>query len=84
MVECEFNNYDSHKKSTTGFNRYMVECEYTSIVSNRDSRLCFNRYMVECECIYKVTCAILRTVLIDTWWNVNEKDAKHLLGSMWF
>ena len=23
------NNYDSHKKSTMGFNRYMVECEFT-------------------------------------------------------
>ena len=35
----------------------------------------FNRYMVECEC----TCQILiysdmRIVLIDTWWNVNDKD----------
>ena len=34
----------------------------------------FNRYMVECESVnfYKRVCQ--RCVLIDTWWNVNEKE----------
>ena len=33
---------------------------------------CFNRYMVECECMYITFLSSYWSVLIDTWWNVNE------------
>ena len=60
----------THRKS---FNRYMVECEYDYISCSCLCEWCFNRYMVECE-LYPRTLAILRIkVLIDTWWNVNDK-----------
>ena len=36
-------------------------------------RLSFNRYMVECEYWFPVPLAYTVLVLIDTWWNVNEK-----------
>ena len=32
----------------------------------------FNRYMVECEYAELLSAHIYVTVLIDTWWNVNE------------
>ena len=55
------------------FNRYMVECEYVCRSWSGPAFYSFNRYMVECE-LYK---AKLRKngvrVLIDTWWNVNER-----------
>ena len=33
----------------------------------------FNRYMVECESFEYYINSFCFTVLIDTWWNVNEK-----------
>ena len=35
-------------------------------------RRSFNRYMVECEFNFSGKMAQMSTVLIDTWWNVNE------------
>ena len=36
-------------------------------------RLSFNRYMVECEqCTTALLLSGVKTVLIDTWWNVND------------
>ena len=35
----------------------------------------FNRYMVECECVYIIYNHTKKIVLIDTWWNVNGKEA---------
>ena len=32
----------------------------------------FNRYMVECECVTRGILSFLMSVLIDTWWNVNN------------
>ena len=32
----------------------------------------FNRYMVECEFSLYLLLYIIRSVLIDTWWNVNK------------
>ena len=37
----------------------------------------FNRYMVEGERDYICLLQQTRTVLIDTWWNVNEKCKKY-------
>ena len=36
-------------------------------------RLRFNRYMVECEYTTKELDGKFFSVLIDTWWNVNEQ-----------
>ena len=35
----------------------------------------FNRYMVECECVTRGILSFLMSVLIDTWWNVNNVHA---------
>ena len=54
------------------FNRYMVECEFFSPAIKMIELAGFNRYMVECEFSQrKGLPAWTRTVLIDTWWNVN-------------
>ena len=55
------------------FNRYMVECEWQRSQPVRPGIQGFNRYMVECEyTISEVIRIELTSVLIDTWWNVNE------------
>ena len=36
----------------------------------------FNRYMVECECVLLIRLLCQKSVLIDTWWNVNKVRAK--------
>ena len=38
---------------------------------SRQLRCCFNRYMVECEFENTQSGAVIDSVLIDTWWNVN-------------
>ena len=51
----------------------MVECEYyySELIDNSVNG--FNRYMVECESEFGASqIASDFSVLIDTWWNVNE------------
>ena len=55
-----------------GFNRYMVECEYKSRNLELADQSSFNRYMVECEYTRTGSETESATVLIDTWWNVND------------
>ena len=51
----------------------MVECEWQRSQPVRPGIQGFNRYMVECEyTISEVIRIELTSVLIDTWWNVNE------------
>ncbi len=56
------------------FNRYMVECEFLYCTNKWSNIDCFNRYMVECE--YQEESGKhfwSLPVLIDTWWNVNQR-----------
>ena len=60
----------------------MVECEYVNWSEVYKHADCFNRYMVECECICPFCSVNLIIVLIDTWWNVNDRCGdwfRHLL-----
>ena len=50
----------------------MVECEYVFKERAALERRSFNRYMVECECRCSNHQLSSCTVLIDTWWNVNN------------
>ena len=68
----------------------MVECESITRSTLFNRRFCFNRYMVECESIKNMTKGVLTTVLIDTWWNVNQsfgeeqlKEAFVLIDTWW-
>ena len=58
--------------AVVGFNRYMVECEFNVNWICKTRCSCFNRYMVECEFHKAYNKASSITVLIDTWWNVNN------------
>ena len=40
--------------------------------------ICFNRYMVECEYFFITFIVAEKTVLIDTWWNVNTVCRTHI------
>ena len=55
------------------FNRYMVECELWTYNISPGKLAGFNRYMVECELEQYRKEFELKMVLIDTWWNVNER-----------
>ena len=59
----------------------MVECEYDRDPESHSGGCSFNRYMVECEYILKLESKRIITVLIDTWWNVND-DSSSLATSM--
>ena len=72
MVECECEMWKKAYNKWGCFNRYMVECEYCKIVIHKCNYLGFNRYMVECEYTMQKLAATTATVLIDTWWNVNN------------
>ena len=50
----------------------MVECEFISASYSSALDPSFNRYMVECESIFFTFSYIPKSVLIDTWWNVNR------------
>ena len=50
----------------------MVECEFCLYSTEWQLSGSFNRYMVECEFYHFKAAYERRTVLIDTWWNVNE------------
>ena len=39
----------------------------------------FNRYMVECEYACGYSHSRIKSVLIDTWWNVNAEDCHTLI-----
>ena len=56
----------------TGFNRYMVECEFARGLLSEGATDGFNRYMVECEFFINSPSIVAKSVLIDTWWNVND------------
>ena len=72
MVECEYENNILLFSEGESFNRYMVECELKKHLNPSKPGRGFNRYMVECEFSQrKGLPAWTRTVLIDTWWNVN-------------
>ena len=79
MVECEFENYVRQAKLRGSFNRYMVECEYFKHMQLVWYTAGFNRYMVECELSIGGRKFVGgASVLIDTWWNVNEfREAKY-------
>ena len=70
------------------FNRYMVECESRSSVSydacHKGTDPGFNRYMVECEFSVRTFLFVPASVLIDTWWNVNEREQKSILEDYGF
>ena len=51
----------------------MVECEFVSSQRKRLTKVSFNRYMVECELFKTSVSDAFDTVLIDTWWNVNQR-----------
>ena len=51
----------------------MVECEYSSYERCSNENNSFNRYMVECEFLILHNFYNLKSVLIDTWWNVNDE-----------
>ena len=72
MVECEFDTSIQLFLSVMCFNRYMVECEYIAGLCFLKSVSRFNRYMVECEFCFTDSPSDPRSVLIDTWWNVND------------
>ena len=52
----------------------MVECESIKMAADPTNKLGFNRYMVECEYRNSDCGNPLFIVLIDTWWNVNNKE----------
>ena len=54
----------------------MVECEFHLVYSPEYSGIRFNRYMVECELFKTSVSDAFDTVLIDTWWNVNNQAAE--------
>ena len=73
MVECEFKLPPIKLVTHCGFNRYMVECEFTTCLAVPVALSGFNRYMVECEFAQTMGANYYpATVLIDTWWNVND------------
>ena len=51
----------------------MVECEFNSGTDTTTKSYSFNRYMVECEYFFIAFIVAEKAVLIDTWWNVNER-----------
>ena len=73
MVECEFVSSQRKRLTKVSFNRYMVECEFHLVYSPEYSGIRFNRYMVECELFKTSVSDAFDTVLIDTWWNVNQR-----------
>ncbi len=52
----------------------MVECECCNFDYAKITSGGFNRYMVECELQKEKQHYFAVLVLIDTWWNVNNKD----------
>ena len=71
MVECEYIKRHKLYEWFERFNRYMVECEFYLTGCPFLLRIRFNRYMVECELFDCNEKCSYKTVLIDTWWNVN-------------
>ena len=72
MVECEFKLPPIKLVTHCGFNRYMVECEFARGLLSEGATDGFNRYMVECEFFINSPSIVAKSVLIDTWWNVND------------
>ena len=54
----------------------MVECEFNSFDFCIFKAESFNRYMVECELLNQKIVQICKIVLIDTWWNVNNRPGR--------
>ena len=66
------------------FNRYMVECEYLYFTNIVQIKFSFNRYMVECESTKEFVKVADISVLIDTWWNVNDERLTNRVYTLGF
>ena len=77
--------------SSAGFNRNIVECKLSKEPAEPPPPLRFNRNIVECKFYYKfLNLPYTVPVLIETLWNVNDKQAilhlihKHvLIETLW-
>ena len=71
ILECKYKLNDHFYDEKNSFNRTILECKFYKDVVVLKNRVSFNRTILECKLIYTQYLSIVRTVLIEPYWNVN-------------
>ena len=79
IVECKDKTIWIDEEDNNGINRNIVECKVLTLESSCNKNLRINRNIVVCKAWFRIGLLQLRSVLIETLWNVKFHSMRCLL-----